>query len=59
MLVLLAKRYFSTLQQEMISKLQWCCGGVGVGIASHVLQTQVQYEGRRLCHYLSHFYLWS
>lgn len=59
MLVLLAKRYFSTLQQEMISKLQWCSGGAGVGITSYVLQTQVQYKGRRLCHYLSHFHLWS
>lgn len=59
MLVLLAKRYFSTLQEEMISKLQWCCGGAGVGIASCVLQTQVQYKEGGSSLSIKLFYLWS
>lgn len=50
MLVLLAKGYFSTLQQEMILKLQWCSCGAGVAITYYVLQMQIQYKGRRLCH---------
>lgn len=54
--LVLAKRYFSTLQQGITSKLHWWSDGVGFGITSYGLQTKVQYKVRRLGH-LVNFYL--
>lgn len=43
-LVLLANRYFITLQQERISNLHLCSNGESAGVTSHILQTQVEYK---------------
>lgn len=57
-LVLLANRYFITLQQERISNLHLCSNGESAGLTSHILQTQVEYKWRSLCQYQSNIYLW-